>query len=431
MKNKIKAGGLAREASGFLLSVHFMLLTGLVFSVQTATAGDIGLLMPAYGNPCCGTGMRMWNSLISTAQDANANNLPLHLNIIFNPASGPGMTTDPNYYPPGNPSVGHQLVNLRNAGGSHITVYGYVATGYGAKPLNDIENEIDRYQTLYPNLVDGIFLDEMSNQLSKVADNHTICVHIKSGTPPSSYKNGPVIGNPGTQTVEDYLLPATQAADTLVNFENTGNDYVANYSAPSWVNNYTPAHFAHLIHTQSAPWDANFLILAVQRNAGMIYVTDDALPNPWDALASYWADEAGAIKTHNSAPVISCVGFDAPFDVPISLKAKVNRAIPLKMQLFANGTPITDLNIGGPAPVVNVKFSAGGGPAIDVTDQLAPWGQSSDGNQFRFDPTSGRWVFNLGTKSFTAPGTYTVTAVPGDTSYAISPTCTGQFVRSN
>ena len=129
-------------------------------------------------------------------------------------------------------------------------------------------------------------------------------------------------------------------------------------------------------------------------------------------------------------PAYSCTGFEPPFDVPILLKAKVNRAIPLEMQLFDDSTPITDLNIAGAAPVVNVSFSAGGGPAVDVTDQLAPLGQSSDGNEFRFDPLAGHWVYNLGTKPFTAAGTYTVTVAAGDTSYSISPTCTGQFVRS-
>ena len=104
------------------------------------------------------------------------------------------------------------LVNLQHAGGSHVTVYGYVATGYGGQPLNDMKDEIDRYQTLYPNLVDGIFLDEMSNLQSKLADYHMLYEYIKTGTPASSYKGGPVIGNPGTQTVAAYLLPATHLA---------------------------------------------------------------------------------------------------------------------------------------------------------------------------------------------------------------------------
>ena len=45
----------------------------------------------------------------------------------------------------------------------------------------------------------------------------------------------------------------------------------------------------------------------------------------------------------------------------------MNRAIPLQMQLSSGGTPITDANIAGAPPVVNVTFSAGGGPAVDVT----------------------------------------------------------------
>lgn len=66
---------------------------------------------------------------------------------------------------------------------------------------------------------------------------------------------------------------------------------------------------------------------------------------------------------------------------------------------------------------------------MDVTSQLEPLGSANEGNQFRFDVVTGQWVFNLGTKPFTAAGTYTVKVAPGDTNYIISPTWTGQFVR--
>ena len=126
-------------------------------------------------------------------------------------------------------------------------------------------------------------------------------------------------------------------------------------------------------------------------------------------------------------PVYACTGFGPPFDGPITVKTKVNRAIPLKMELFSNGTAITDGTIGGAAPVVNISFSPGGGPAPDLTGELLPLAQSDVSNQFRFD--GDRWIYNLGTKSFTAAGTYTVTAMPGDATYLISPTCTGEFIR--
>jgi hypothetical protein len=181
-----------------------------------------------------------------------------------------------------------------------------VATTHGTRAAGDIKADIDQYQKLYPNLVDGIFLDEMSNELSMVAYYHDIYVYIKNDTPPSSYKCGPVIGNPGGQTDEAYLLPDTQAADILVTFEDTGDKYLNNYSAPAWVGNYTPEHFAHLIHSQPPPWNPIFLDLADARNAGMIYVTDDlclfsdvlsmCTVNPWDALTSYWIEEVSAIE---------------------------------------------------------------------------------------------------------------------------------------
>jgi YVTN family beta-propeller protein len=130
-------------------------------------------------------------------------------------------------------------------------------------------------------------------------------------------------------------------------------------------------------------------------------------------------------------PRYSCTGFEAPFNEPILLKARVNRAIPLRMKLFSDSTPITDFNIAEALPVVNVSFSTGGGPAVDVTDQLEPLSQASEGNSFRYDSSDEHWVFNLGTKPYKNAGTYTVTVKPGGMSYGVSPTCTGQFVRSS
>ena len=147
-----------------------------------------------------------------------------------------------------------------------------------------------------------------------------------------------------------------------------------------------------------------------------------------EIAAIFNAGSAGKCKATTTA--YSCTGFEPPFDDPILLKKKVNRSIPLHMQLFSDGTPITDTNIAGAAPVVNVTYSAGTGPAADVTNQLDPVGQSSVGNEFSYNPAAEHWIINLGTKPFTAAGTYTVTVAPGDTSYTLSPTCTGQFVRS-
>lgn len=124
----------------------------------------------------------------------------------------------------------------------------------------------------------------------------------------------------------------------------------------------------------------------------------------------------------------ACVGFEAPFERTVLLKPGVRRAIPLSIRLHdANGLRLTDADIA--SPVVNVSFSAGAGPASDVTDMLLPVGQASDGNHFQFDAATGQWRFTLGTSAFMTPGTYTVSVVAGATEAVIDPTCTGQFVR--
>lgn len=128
----------------------------------------------------------------------------------------------------------------------------------------------------------------------------------------------------------------------------------------------------------------------------------------------------------------SCTGFQPPFSVALSLKQNTDRAIPLKSQLFtAAGTLVDSTTIGGPPPVVNVTYSAvSGGTAVDETSLLDPLGQSSNGNQFNFDSSTGVWWFNLASTPYKAVGTYRVTIQSGDqTKYAISAQCSGTFER--
>ena len=76
-----------------------------------AAAAPIDLLVPAYANPCCNDGPAIWTALIDAAGDPALN---LKVNVIFNPASGPGTAVDPNYVGPTGSNV---LPLLRGAGG--------------------------------------------------------------------------------------------------------------------------------------------------------------------------------------------------------------------------------------------------------------------------------------------------------------------------
>jgi hypothetical protein len=130
-------------------------------------------------------------------------------------------------------------------------------------------------------------------------------------------------------------------------------------------------------------------------------------------------------------PDFACIGFQSPFDVPISVGKKTNRAIQLKAHLFdRSNNLVTPTTLGmAQGPVVNVSYKSDTGPAVDNTVLLDPLWKSSSGNLFNFDPTTGTWWFNLATTPFAASGTYTVTLQSGDASYQVMPQCSGHFVR--
>jgi hypothetical protein len=141
----------------------------------------------------------------------------------------------------------------------------------------------------------------------------------------------------------------------------------------------------------------------------------------------------GTVIPVNGGSSYSCSGFQPPFDVALLLKQKTNRAIPLKAQLFDIGhNLVTPTTLGTAAPpVVNVSYNSGVSSAVDESSLLDPLGQSSSGNQFNFDATTGTWWFNLATTPFAASGTYTVTLQPGDsTRYQVSPQCSGTLIRN-
>ena len=119
----------------------------------------------------------------------------------------------------------------------------------------------------------------------------------------------------------------------------------------------------------------------------------------------------------------SCVGFEPPMDKDIIAKKKGNKVLPLKMVCKdAYGIVV------GPAlispPVVQVT-KVGLGDATDPVDVFLSAGQGSEGNEFEFDPLTGKWQFNLQTKNFTGVGVYDITAVPGGADVIVSaPTAT-------
>lgn len=244
--------------------IRRLALLAALTSCQSAFAMQI--LIPAYFYPDPAAGaLDPWQALGASAGT-------VAITAILNPASGPGSSRDPNYVA--------AIANLRSAGGR---VIGYVSTVYGSRDAATVKAEIDQYRTFYD--IDGIFLDEMSNLDTELGYYQDLHDYIKGSI--GGYQ---IIGNAGTNTLEEYL----QVADTLVTFENSsGYD---SYEPDTWVNGYEADRFAHLIYdVGSATTMQQFVALAAQRNAGYVYVTNDSGANPWDQLPSYWQAQTQAV----------------------------------------------------------------------------------------------------------------------------------------
>jgi Spherulation-specific family 4 len=230
------------------------------------------MLVPAYFYPA-GDRLADWNRLAEAARS-------IPLEVILNPASGPGKRQDANYV-----AVLHALHQ------SHARVLAYVDSDYGRRPLAAIEKDVGDYPKFYK--IDGFFIDQMANTPEAVDHYRSIRRLIRRAD--SRYK---VVGNPGTYTRPEYL----DAADTLVTFEGSARAFAAYnpHAAAPWIAGYPPDRFAAIIYgVDEAAAGRAALSRAKRTGAGSVFITDQEMPNPYLALPPYWADEAAAVRAIN------------------------------------------------------------------------------------------------------------------------------------
>lgn len=236
----------------------------------------------------------MWSQLTGTASVMGSDLL-----VILNPNSGPGAgLIDPNYV---NDSAQGPFIDFRNAGGVAI---GYILTNWANRALAEVQSDVDLYfDSAYWRgagvQIQGIFFDEMSNDLADVGYYQTLRDYVRSQAPGVI-----VVGNPGTSFVNNPSGQSTwsisdyaESADTLVTFESTADEYFDNYSPPSWLAGYPAERFGNIVYGVATTQQMlEGMSLAKQRKAGYVYLTDDVLTNPYDALASYWSAEVDAAQ---------------------------------------------------------------------------------------------------------------------------------------
>jgi len=171
-----------------------------------------------------------------------------------------------------------------------VKILGYVFTSYGGRDLNVIKADIDYYDLCFD--IDGIFFDEAASNADKCDYYQQLCEYVKS----SSNLDRTFI-NPGTGPDECFFSQTN--CDTGVIFEGDSSDWPT-YIAPSYVPDYPSERFAAIVH--NVPNSGTMKIdinLAVVRDIGYVYGTDDTLTNPYDELPSFWQTEIDFIESRN------------------------------------------------------------------------------------------------------------------------------------
>jgi Spherulation-specific family 4 len=233
------------------------------------------VLIPLYLYPSVVNGQSNWQPLADAAAK-------VPIVAIINPHNGPGGRPNSDYLA--------AMKLLQNAG---VKMIGYVATNYGKRSWDQVKTDIDLYEKYFN--VQGIFLDEAASEAKHLPHYGQIYNYIKSKA-----KLRQVVANPGTHIDEKYF--SQPAADRAVIFENAGQEW-PKYKPSSYLSKYSRQHFALMLHgVPDRQTMQQHLDLAVQRNIGYIYITNDlANSNPWDSFPSYWQAEVESIRAKNLA----------------------------------------------------------------------------------------------------------------------------------
>jgi len=238
--------------------------TDTVTDTDTATDRSLRMAIPAYVWPADPT-FAAW------VQGAVASGGL----VVANPASGPG--TEP---------LAAYVNAIAAAHSAGATVLGYVHTSFGTRDEALVDAEVAAWRDLYG--VEGIFFDEVSTDCTTV---DWYAARAAAADAADSDGDAFVAYNPGVASCEGFL----GAADLLVLAEDEGAD-LAEWTAPAWAASYSPDRFWLLAHTSDEAQMLTLTTTARAQNVGWIYVTDDVLDNPWDALPSYWSVERATIE---------------------------------------------------------------------------------------------------------------------------------------
>lgn len=297
-----------------------------------AVAPTQSVFIPLYKYPQRWTGgdLVYWNAVVA----AGGQKVPF---VVVNPQSGPGAAVDSNYT--------GQTADLDAAGVKYI---GYIKHNRQNRDIQDVVDEIEKWYQFYPG-IQGILFDETEansspDQACYIANIYN---YMKVKHPGSL-----VAHNPGTRMRNDRLVPY---GDLFIVAEAKADDYVAdpyfNLDHPTALPFEKDPNNAnkiwHIVHTSSGPAQQDqVLALAKQRNAGWVFVTSDADPNPYDSFPTQFdefVNKTSALPqttVANGQPVPLVNGCNDVFGLNVTAPANPVQP-PATPQTPAQATPAT------------------------------------------------------------------------------------------
>lgn len=205
---------------------------------------------------------------------------PGKLNIVFNPDSGPGSSSDENYA-----TLIKECVEVYGQLGS-----GYVDTNYGNRPIDDVKADILAWFDIYGSqdaLIHGLFLDQVSNDPSTV-DYYKAIRQFITDLQTSLGFNVFVVANPGAES-ETSWQAENDVSDVIIIAENHIDVVMAVLNnLTGWESDYSSDKFGVIAYGLTTQEQVDELVeLAHSKGiTGLIYVTGDTLDDsgiPYDS----------------------------------------------------------------------------------------------------------------------------------------------------
>jgi hypothetical protein len=186
---------------------------------------------------------------------------------------------------PGTGPLSHFQTLTRQAQAAGITVLGYSSTEYGQRSISSVEADVRDYKSWYG--VNGIFLDLTQGTSGEFSYYQQLSSYIHS-----QISGADIWLNPGSFPEPSFM----SIANVVMVFEGSYASYLSD-QVPSWVSQYSPSQFAHVIYATPQSDFASAVSLSRSRRAGHLFVTDlPGSPNPYGSMPSYWSQEAQTIE---------------------------------------------------------------------------------------------------------------------------------------